>query len=53
MVKEKKQCILNSLNKKLEYYLNIKKKCDRFNLLITIDEHKEFINKIIKIVIKK
>ena len=40
--------IINNLEKKLEYYLNIKNKCKRDNLKVIIDEHIDIINKTIK-----
>ena len=45
-----KKYVINCLNKKLEYYLNIKKKCNRFNLKVIIDEHISIINKVITMI---
>ena len=40
--------IINNLEKKLEYYLAIKNKCERNNLKVIIDEHIDIINKAIR-----
>jgi hypothetical protein len=45
---EIKKCVINNLEKKLEYYLNIKNKCERNNLKVIIDEHIDIINKTIR-----
>ena len=47
-LKEAKQCIISYLNKKLEYYIDTKKKCNRYNIKIIIDEHIHIINRTIK-----
>ena len=45
-----KKYVIKCLNEKLEYYLNIKKKCNRFNLKVIIDEHISIINKVITMI---
>jgi hypothetical protein len=47
-LKEAKLCIISYLNKKLEYYIDTKKKCNRYNIKIIIDEHIHIINRTIK-----
>jgi hypothetical protein len=43
-----KEYVVKNLEKKLDYYFDIKYKCDRYNLKVIIDEHIDIINKTIK-----
>ena len=45
---EIKKYVVKNLEKKLEYYLDVKVKCQRYNLKVIIDEHIDIINKTIK-----
>ena len=47
-IEEIKHYVVNDLNKKLEYYLDIKNKCERYNLKVIIDEHIDIIKKTIR-----
>ena len=45
--KKEKQYVIECLNEKIKYYLDVRNKCNRFNLKIIIDEHIDLINKAI------
>ena len=40
--------LINTLNKKFEYYFDIKNKCERYNLKVVIKEHIDIMNKTIR-----
>ena len=43
--KKEKQYVIECLNEKIKYYLDVRNKCNRFNLKVIIDEHIDLINK--------
>ena len=47
MNKKEKQYVIECLNEKIKYYLDVRNKCNRFNLKVIIDEHIDLINKAI------